>query len=151
MAITPSNFNKPRLSFSEVLAPTKNYFLNTTAGSGNTSSVSFVDYPGPIDKVIVKREPTTAFFVSGFVGAYKGTNTGKIEIGLLLDGVDYLIGSFFFNVVNTHLIIPFNVTIASSLDPGTYTTRVRWRTSSVNANADANDVINIRFDEGYYG
>lgn len=134
------------------------YFLNTLAGSGNTSSATPVDYPGTIEKVIFKQQTDTAIMVSGSVGAFKGTNAGNVFFYLRFNGAgtDYLIARFFFNDLNTHRAVPFSIPIASGLLSNVaagvpnYTARLRWSTDNINTNSDANDVIHIRFQEGLF-
>lgn len=151
MGIIPQRYDKPRFDFAQIQAPLKTYFYNVTAAVGSTSSGTFVDAPGPREKLITKRETATALFVSGSLGAFKGTNAGNIYFALLINGVDYLIAQFFFNDLGTHRAFGFTSPIANGLVAGNYTARLRWRTDNVNANMDANDVIHIRFDEGYFG
>ena len=130
----------------------KPYFLNTTAGTNNTSSTSFVDYPGPIDKTFRKQRPGTALLIYGLVGMYMFPNAGIVQIGLRINSVDTLIGHFFSNDINTHREVHFNVPIMSGLAPGSYTARVRWRVAgSTTIFADFNDHVRIRIQESYFG
>lgn len=150
MGVVPSKYEKKRPSFASLKGPVTTYFLNTGAGSGSTASGVSVDYPGPIDKTFTKRETSTAIFVSGSVSAFKTTNTGNVFFQLRINGVDYPIANFFFNDLNSHRTIPFTAAIASGLLAGTYTARLRWSVATASANTDNNDLIQIRFDEGYF-
>src|SRR5688572_11056416 len=151
MGIIPSKYEIGRVTFPDIAAPLKTYFFNGAPGTGSTSSATFVDLPGPIDKAIVKRETATALFVSGTFSAFKTTAAGLIDFGLLIGGVDYFIARLFFNTLSAHAHIPFNAVIANAVTAGPYTARVRWRVTGGPANTDSNDVVHIRFEEGYWG
>lgn len=167
MTVQPSNYNQNRIVAYKgqrvingvVEGPQYiPYFLNTTAGSGSTASGTPVDYPGTIEKIIFKQQTDTAIMVSGSVGAFKGTNAGNVFFYLRFNGAgtDYLIARFFFNDLNSHRAIPFNIPIASGLPSNVaagvpnYTARLRWSVDNINVNSDANDVIHIKFQEGLF-
>lgn len=150
MGIVPSKYEKKRPSFASLTGPVTTYFFNGLTVGGSTASGVPVDYPGPIDKSFIKRETSTAIFVSGSVSAFKTTNPGIISFQLRINGVDYPITQFFFNDLNSHRTVPFTAAIASGLLAGTYTARLRWSTTNASANTDGNDLIQIRFEEGYF-
>lgn len=152
MGIIPQKFQPERPQFSKLKGPLETYFINATAAVGSSATTAgFIDYPGPIDKIFIKRETATSLFVSGLVGAFKSVNPGNIIVGLLINGVDYQIGRLFYNENSVHDHITFDTAIASGLVAGTYTARVRWRCDASSMQADTGDPVQIRIEEGYAG
>lgn len=148
--IIPSKYERKRPQFGELKGPLETYFFNASAALGSTSSGTPVDYPGPIDKLFIKRDTATALFVSGSIGAFKSTNTGNVFFQLRINSVDYPIAQFFFNDLNTHRAVPFTIVIAPGLVAGTYTARLRWSVANVSAQTDNNDIVQLRIEEGYF-
>jgi hypothetical protein len=126
------------------------YYINAAAGSANTTSSVFIDYPGSITKSITKGLAATSLLVSGAIGVYKGT-AGLTVLALLINGVDYPIAQFFGNALSTHTTIPIAVAIAAGLAPGTYSAKVRWKTDGSQSLTDGNDIVYLVITEGVPG
>jgi hypothetical protein len=124
------------------------YGKYTATGVGSHNGTAFLDVPGPIDLVFAKQATQTALHVVGSMTHYC-SGTGLSAHGLLINGVDYSIGDFFFNTPSEHTSIGFGGMIAAGLAAGTYTARLRWRIvhSLVTINCDNNDVALFSIQE----
>lgn len=118
------------------------------AAAGSTASASFVDYPGPINANFTKLydAATSDLIVTGWIGAYKTTNTGKVDVGLARDGGDQMIGDFFYNDLSSHRNISCTERI-TGMSAGAKSWRVRWRTSNNGVSADSNDAVRLTIFE----
>ena len=120
----------------------------SAAGAGSTSSNAFSDFPGPIDLPFTKYSTSTSLAVWGTHTNYATAGTPLTAYSLLINGVDYSLGDFFFNQTGVHTTIGMGVKIATGLAAGSYTARLRWRIVSAGTiNADANDVANFFIQE----
>lgn len=126
------------------LARSPIFITNVTlqSGVGATTSTTFVDYPGPMDSVIVKQRASSVLVVQGAVGLYVSTNATQAIWAVRINAVDTEICAFFFNTAGQHLQAYGNQFVASGLAAGSYTMRVRWRSpGGTQLNTDANDRV----------
>lgn len=126
----------------------RKYCKATATGVGSSNSTSWLDVPGPIDLVFAKLATQTALSVWGTMTHYC-SGTGLSAHGVLINGVDYSLGDFFFNTPSEHTTIGMGNIIAANLPAGTYTARLRWRIVSglTTINVDSNDVANFFIEE----
>lgn len=136
-----------RLVLLEARRPNISTFrLNASAGS--TAISLYADYPGPLDFTFTKVYAATSIVVAGSAGAYSTSGSNKLVWAVLINGVDYDIGSFFFNTVTEHNVAPGVSTVIAALPAGAYTGRVRWKvTSGGGLSTDANDQVTLAVHE----
>lgn len=129
----------------------KPYNKATALGTGSTASTSFVDVPTAIDLAFIKRATHTGLAVWGGMTHYVGATGMLTAHALLINGVDYSMGDFFFNPASQHMGVNFGAIIATGLAAGSYTARLRWRVVSggggASINVDPNDVTNFFLQE----
>lgn len=125
------------------------YTTSVAAGNGSHGGTNFVDVPGPIDLAFTKRATHTSLLLWGTMSHYSTVTTGLTAHAVLINGVDYSIGDFFFNSNSVHATIGLNNRIATGLAAGNYTARLRWRIvgGAMNINIDSNDSIGISIKE----
>ena len=126
----------------------KKYVKATATGTGSTSSASYVDVPGAIDLAFTKRAAHTALAMWGTMTQYV-SGPGLTAHGVLINGVDYSVGDFYFNDASKHHTIGMGNIIAAGLAAGNYNARLRWRIVSggISQNVDNNDVANYFIEE----
>ena len=124
------------------------YNRSGATGSGSTGSATFVDVPGPIDLAFTKISAHTSLVIWGTMTHFKAQAGASLH-ALLINGVDYTIGDFFFTAVNEHTTIGFSNKVAAGLAPGNYTARLRWRTigGGHTIHVDGNDVVGFNIQE----
>ena len=125
------------------------YTISVAAGNGFKNGTSFADVPGPIDLPFTKRATHTALLIWGTMSHYSNVTIGLTAHAVLINGVDYSIGDFFFNQNGVHTTIGLNNRIAAGLAAGNYTARLRWRVvgGAMDINIDSNDSIGLSIME----
>lgn len=119
------------------------FITNVTiqSGTGNTTSTTFVDYPGPADATIIKQRAASVLVVQGAVGLYASVTNPAIW-AVRINSVDTEIALFYFNSINIHTQVYGNQFVASGLAAGSYIMRVRWRSpGGTQINTDGNDRV----------
>lgn len=126
----------------------KRYNRATGLGVGSHNGTAFADVPTAIDLAFTKRAAHTALAIWGTMTHYV-SGTGLSAHGVLINGVDYSCGDFFFNTPSEHTTVGMGVITAAGLAAGNYTARLRWRivTQLVTINVDTNDVANFFIEE----
>jgi len=123
--------------------------LNQGAGTGNTTSVTYVDLPGSPSVNFTKRysAASTSIEVELAIGSYASAAGIGLDFGVLINGVDTTVTHFFHNPGNEHQMAVGAEDITGLAD-GTYTIKPRWRSSAGGQiNQDNNDWISLRAHE----
>lgn len=120
------------------------------ASSGSKTGTSWADYPGPHDITIIKKYDDTLskLVVFGAVGGFVTTGNTRMDIGLAFDGVDHVIGTFYFNTSGEHNNASCQDDTFAGLTAGALTGRLRWRSDGANQiNTDGNDAVRLTLME----
>jgi hypothetical protein len=124
----------------------------TTAGSGNTTSTSYVDWPGttgPLDMTFTKKSGLTSLFITYHTSFFANAVGTTVRYAIQISGFDYeSITPHFQNEALSHKGYS-NVIKVSNLPAGAYNLRFRWKASANTIVVDGNDFATIHCREAY--
>lgn len=126
----------------------KPYVRSGGAGTGNTTSTTYVDMPGAPEVTFTKYAAHTDLYLLFETSNYMTITANFLTaFALRINSVDYDVGHFFFNNLSVHHASSGMNISAAGLVPGAYTARGRWKVTGGTANQDTNDYVRISVTE----
>lgn len=118
--------------------------------AGTTTNAAFTNLPGPPTCTIVKAYTSTRLKINAVVATFSTLANTAVDLGVLVNGTDYLVWHMVHNPANTHDAYGGTIFVpAAGLTAGSYTVTGRWRRpaggGTITMNAD--DYFNMTVEE----